>query len=140
MKNKVLLILICLLEFPVLAGAETKWQKMQASRAENYGKMMITNLSYSHERSQKLYDSVVLEIQKLPNHSNNEALLNIRLAEIKIILTKNQAEIDRLKLSLTPENAPKANWTETKNLVKSIIRDLRLSHSKIKKMLELLEK
>jgi hypothetical protein len=139
MKNKVLLILICLLAFPALAGAETKWQKMQASRAESYGKMMIGNLSYSHERSQKLYDSVVLEIQKQPDH-NNEVLLNSRLAEIKNILTKNQAEIDKLKTSLASGNAPKANWSETKNLVKSIIRDLRLSHSKIKKVLELLEK
>lgn len=139
MKNKILLILICLLAFPTLVGAETKWQKIQASRAENYGKMMIGNLVYSHERSQKLYDSIVLEVQKRSNDKNNEALLNSRLAEIEIILTRNKVEIDKLKASLTAENAPKADWGKTKNLVKSIIRDLRFSHSKMKKLLELLE-
>lgn len=139
MRNKIFLILICLLAWPALASAETNWQKIQANRAESYGKMMVGNLSYSHERSQKLYENIVLEVRRQNGANKNNVTINNQLLEVKALLDKNQTDLDKLRIILEPQNATKANWPETKKLAKTMIKDLRLSHSKIKKVLELLE-
>lgn len=139
MRNKIFLVLICLLALPTFVGAETKWQKIQTERAKSYSQMMIGNLSYSHNRSQKLYNELVLAARKKDGISKNNVTINNQLLEIKKILERNQSDIDKLKAGLESPSGSIISWAETKNLVKTIIKDLRLTHHKIKKVLELLE-
>lgn len=137
MRNRIILILICLLALPTLAGAETKWQKMQTLRAESYGKMMIGNLSYAQDRSLKLYETVVLEAEQ--KSRDKDPLVISKLLSAKTLLERNQADLSKLKLILEPQNVTKANWIKTKSLVKTIIKDLRLTHGEIKEVLKLLD-
>ncbi len=148
--NKKILILICLLIWPAfslaqttspwtdrLAPLKTGWQQMQAKRAVSYGQMMVQNLLFSQERSQGIYNSVLEKVEEEAS-SSQKTLLMEKVTEIKTILDRNQAEIDKLKVSLKPQNATNVSWQETKRLVRSIIKDLRLTHKKIKEALKLL--
>lgn len=123
---------------PLKIGLKTEWQEMQAKRAESYGKMMVENLAFSQKRSQDLYNSVQEKVGEEAT-SSQKVLLIEEMGEIKVILDRNTGNINRLRLNLEPQNAPNADWRETKQLVRSIIINLRLSHRKIKEVLKLLD-
>lgn len=153
MKNKILtLFLFLFLIYPSSSQAleknltikpltntwQTKWQGIQSKGVESYGKMMIENLSFAHERSLSVYNDLVEKTENLNASSSKRIVLTLQLQKIKQTLDKNQVRIDELKGSLSPEQTDQTNWKETRQLVGTIIQDLRLSHRQIKEALKLL--
>ena len=131
----------CSAQEPVFSTQTIKneWQEMQVSRSQSYGKMMITNLSYSEDRSQKIYEETVAEANKQGTSTAKGVIISNKLAEIKVTLDRSQTNLNRLKVNLEPQNANQITWKETRQLVAMIIKDLRLAHGKIKGILKLLD-
>lgn len=93
---------------------------------------------FSQERSRDIYNGVLEKIADQATSSQKSLLIG-EMTEIGTILNRNQAAIDKLKVSLEPQNSAKTTWQETRLSVRSIINDLRLVHKKIKGVLKLLD-